>query len=203
MFDTNIKHTHTKLFPNRVDETISSNDQISTPNLLRQQSLQSLHKINKHYKEFQHALHMLKISVEELWRLELKQLHNNKSISPNPSNIRFNLQVPSIYACRAVLPMVNETIPLENKISSSINSPNVLQPTPTASLDETMSNKTETKEKMSPSSTQSIFPQQNSTRSLLSISKKRKQYESSDKFTKYWSKTALLHLKFRCSKHIC
>jgi len=186
MFDTNINNEQTKLFSNRIGEIIPSNHQISTPNLglpLRQPSVKSVHKINKHYNEFQHALHMLKISVEELWRLELEQLDNHKSISPNSSNIRFDLQVPSIYTCRTVLPMVSEIIPSKNQISSRVNSPII-------------------KEKMFQSNTQSVSPKQKSTGSLLSISKKQKYSESNDKFTKYWTKTAFLHLKFRCSKHI-
>ncbi len=206
MFDINIKkntsNEHTKLFSNQIGETMPSNHQICIPNLdlpLREPSIKSLGKINKHYKEFQHALNMLKISVEELWRLELEQLHNHESISPNSSNIRFDLQVPSIYTCRAVLPMTSETVSSKNE---DVNSPTILQPSSTASIHETISNKMGIKEKMFQSNTQSISPKQKSTGSLLSISKKQRQYESGDNFTKYQTKTALLHLKFRCSKHL-
>jgi hypothetical protein len=209
MFETSIKkninNEQTKLFSNRIGEKISSNYQISTPNLglpLRQESVKSLNKVNKHYEEFQHALHMLKLSVEELWRLELEQLQNHKSISPNSSNIRFDLQVPSIYTCRAVLPIVSETISSKNPVSSRINSSIILQPSSTTSIHETISNKMGIKEKMFQSNTQSISSKQKSTGSLLSRNKKQKQYESGDNVTKYSTKTALLHLKFRCSKHI-
>jgi len=206
MFDTNINNEQTKLFSNRIGEIIPSNHQISTPNLglsLRQPSIKSVHKINKHYNEFQHALHMLKISVEELWRLELEQLHNHKSISPNSSNIRFDLQVPSIYTCRAVLPMVSKIIPSKNQISSSVNSPIILQSSSsTAKIHETRSNKMGIKEKMFQSNTQYVSSKQKSTGSRLSISKKQKYSQSDDNFIKYWTKTAFLHLKFRCSKHI-
>lgn len=195
---TNINNTQTKLFSNRISEI--------PPNLglpPRQQSVQSLHKINKHYNEFQHALYMLKTSVEELWRLELEQLRNNIPISPISSNIRFDLQVPSIYTCRAVLPMASETIHSENKISSSrVNTPIILQPSPTPSTHEVVSNKMGIKEKMFQSNIQSVDRKKKTNRSLLSINKKQKQYGSGDNFTKYRSKTALLHLKFRCLKHM-
>ena len=169
--------------------------QISIPNLplpLRQQSVKSLDKTKNHYREFQHALNMLKTSVEELWRLELAQLQKQQSISPNTSNIIFDLQVPSIYSCRAVLPMASETIPLEIKDTVSFNSPITLPPTPVTSIQEIGLQ----------SSARSISSKQTSVKSLGLKDKKRNQYESGDHFTKYGEQTALLHLRFQCSKHL-
>jgi hypothetical protein len=209
MFDTSIKtdvnNTQTKLFSDKIGKTLPASNQISASNFdlpLKQQSTQSLHKISKHYKEFQHALHMLKISVEELWRLELQQLRNNESISPISSNIKFDLQVPSIYTCRAVLPIASEIIYPKAKISSSINSSIMLQPSPTPSTHEIKSIKMGIKEKIFQSNIQSVDHKKKSTGSLHSISKKRRHYESGDNFTKYRKKTALLHLKFQCLKHM-
>jgi len=195
MFDTNIKQTSTTLFLNQMNGKTSSHKQISTPNLrlpLRQQSVKSLHKIKNHYREFQHALNMLKASVEELWRLELAQLQNHESIS---TNIIFDLQVPSIYTCRAVLPMASETIPLETKDTASVNSSIIVQ------SQEVVSNRMNIEENRLQPSAQSVSTEQKSTKSFGSIDKKRRQYASDNNFTKYWSKTALLHLKFHCSKH--
>jgi hypothetical protein len=179
-------------------------DQLSTPDLrlpFRQQSIQSLHKINTHYGEFHQALCMLKMSVEELWRLELEQLRDHKLTSQKPSNTIFDLQVPSIYTCRSVLPIASETTHLKNKISPTVESSIILHPSSIASTEEIASNKTAIKDKMIKSSIQSLSNSRKSTRSLFSISKNQKQNEFVDNFKKYWTKTALLHLKFRCSKH--
>jgi hypothetical protein len=195
MFDTNIKQTSTTLVLNQMNGKTSSHKQISTPNLrlpLRQQSVKSLYKIKNHYREFQHALNMLKASVEELWRLELAQLQNHESIS---TNIIFDLQVPSIYNCRAVLPMASETIPLETKDTASVNSSIIVQ------SQEVVSNRMNIEDNRLQPSAQSVSTEQKSTKSFGSIDKKRRQYASDNNFTKYWRKTALLHLKFHCSKH--
>ena len=58
---TNINNPQAKLFFNRKDEAMPPpSNPIPTPNLdlpISQQSVQSLHKISKHYKEFQQALY--------------------------------------------------------------------------------------------------------------------------------------------------
>jgi hypothetical protein len=199
-----MKNTHEKLFSNLIDKTISSNDHNSTSDLLiplRQQSIQSINKISKHYKEFQYALYTLKIAAEDLWRLELEQLHNRKPISSNLSSTTFDLQVPSIYTCRTILPVASETLYSKNKISSSVNSPVILQPSPTTSNHKTILSKMGIKNKMDQSNIQSVPHKQKSKRTFVSRSKTQKQYESGDNSTKFWTKTALLHLKFLCSKH--
>lgn len=210
MLDTNIKkninNENTQIFSNRINATKPSNHQISIPNIalpLRIKSSKSSHKICKHFGDFQHALHMLKVSVGELRRLELEQLSNQKSTSPNSSNMRFDLQVPSIYTCRAVLPIASQIIPSQTQISSKISSPIIFQSNSTAPVPKIMSNKMGIKEKMSQqSNTSSVSSKQKSNRSLLSIpNKKQRRYESGDNFTKYSTKKALLHLKFHCSKH--
>ncbi len=182
-----------------MSEKTPLHQQISIPNLrlpLRQQSVKSLHKIKNHYREFQHALNMLKTSVEELWRVELAQLENHES------NIIFDLQIPSIYNCRAVLPMASETIPLEIKDTDNVNTPITLPSTPAASsIQEIVSNRMNIEENRLQSSAQSISSKQKSIKSLGMIDKKRSQYASDNNFTKYGRKTALLHLKFHCSKH--
>ncbi|CAF0756766.1 unnamed protein product [Rotaria sp. Silwood1] len=140
---------------------------------------------------------MLKTSVEELWCLELEQLHNQKSISPCLSNIRFDLQVPSIYTCRAVLPIASETLCSKNDIYSSVNSPIIYQPSLTASTHETISNKMGIKTKMF----QSIFEKPKPINTHLAVGKKHKRYGFYDDSMKFWPKKGLLHLKFRCSQH--
>ncbi|CAF2319897.1 unnamed protein product [Rotaria sp. Silwood2] len=146
---------------------------------------------------------MLKISVEELWRLELEQLRNHELISSHPSNIRFDLQVPSTYTCRAVLPMTSETQCSKNDIYSSVNSPIILHSSPTTSTHEIISNKMGIKDKMFQSNIQSMFFQKSKPIDThLSISKKQKRHGLEDNSMKFWTKKALLHLRFRCSQHL-
>ena len=61
-----------------------------------------------HYEEFQHALHTLKIAVEDLWRVELQQFNQHSAIPMDLSNAKLDLQVPSIYSCRTILPRADE-----------------------------------------------------------------------------------------------
>ncbi|CAF1240884.1 unnamed protein product [Adineta ricciae] len=61
-----------------------------------------------HYEEFQHALYTLKIAIEDLWRVELQQFDQHSAIPMNLPNGKLDLQVPSIYSCRTILPRANE-----------------------------------------------------------------------------------------------
>ncbi|CAF1187049.1 unnamed protein product [Rotaria sordida] len=141
---------------------------------------------------------MLKISVEELWHLELEQLRNHESISSYSSNIQFDLQVPSTYTCRAVLPMASEIQCSKNDIISSVNSSFILQPSPTASNHEIISNKMRIKDKIF----QSISQKSKFIDTFHLKSKKQKRHEFNDNIIKFWTKKALLHLKFQCSQHM-
>ncbi|CAF1382129.1 unnamed protein product, partial [Adineta steineri] len=116
----------------QIDKTISSStDQISTFDHKSPIQHQSISKINKHYKEFQHALHTLKLAVEELWHLELDHLSNHESVSSKLSNTKFDTQVPSIYSCRTILPIsISETYQRKNETFSNINSPNIAHANP-------------------------------------------------------------------------
>lgn len=160
------------------------------------QSIKSLQKMDNHYREFQHALHMLKTSVEELWRLELEQLQDHGPTPVSISNIKFDFQVPSIYNCRAVLPTASEAVHFENKDMPDIHSPMSSPATPVANI---LSNKMNTQENDLPSNSQTTSSK---WKSLRLSNKKRREYQSTKKFTKYLRKTALLHLKFRCLKPV-
>ncbi|CAF1166138.1 unnamed protein product [Adineta ricciae] len=61
-----------------------------------------------YYEDFQHALYTLKIAVEDLWRVELQQFNQHSAIPVNLSNAKLDLQVPSIYSCRTILPGAGE-----------------------------------------------------------------------------------------------
>ena len=183
------------LFHDRKDVETPSNHPISPP-------IKSSHKMDNHYREFQHALNMLKASVEELWRLELEQLQDHGSTPVSISNIKFDLQVPSIYTCRAVLPMVSEAVHLENKDIADIHSPMTSPTTPVASIQDNLSNKMNTQENDLPSNSQTTSSKWKSAQSILPSNKKRREHRSTKKFTKYWRKTALLHLRFRCLKPV-
>ena len=205
MSQTNIKQKYRKLFRDRENDKTPSHPQLSPPNLpllAKQPSIRSLSKIKNHYSEFQHALNMLKASVEELWRLELEQLQNHQSTPVDISNITFNLKVPSIYTCRAVLPMASETVHLENEDASNVHSPMSSPVTPVASIQDAHSNKMNTQENMLPSNSQTTSSKWKTAQSLLSPNKNQRQSGSSKTFTKYCRKTALLHLKVRCLKRV-
>ena len=136
------------------------------------------------YKEFQEALSMLKVSVEQVWRFELEQLHEQGK------NSGVDCQVPSIYSCRSVLPMISETIPSIPKKASRSDTP-VVGPLPNATPVKT------------PSSKQIIqFSRQKSTATHFSAGRKSKQLGFGDQVIRYGTKKALLRLKLRCAKHM-
>jgi hypothetical protein len=134
---------------------------------------------HEHYKEFQEALSMLKVSVEQVWRFELEQIEEQRD-KPGA-----DWQVPSIYACRSVRPTISETIPPKPEIASRSDTPIIEQPSPLTT---------------SPSA--SLFQKQKSTESNFSAGRKSKRRGCGDQTIKYGTKKALLHLKFRCSKHM-
>ncbi|CAF1196125.1 unnamed protein product [Adineta steineri] len=181
----------------QIDKTISSStDQVSTFNHKSPIQHQSISKINKHYKEFQHALHTLKVAVEELWHLELEHLSNHESVSSKLSNTKFEPQVPSIYSCRTILPIsISETYQRKNETFSNINSPNIAHANPIVSTHKILPNQ------IDQSNIQSIPHTQKSTETFRSINKQQSESGSGDNSIKYCTKSAILHLKFRCSKH--
>ncbi|CAF1146115.1 unnamed protein product [Adineta steineri] len=181
----------------QIDKTISSStDQISTFDHKSPIQHQSISKINKHYKEFQHALHTLKLAVEELWHLELDHLSNHESVSSKLSNTKFDTQVPSIYSCRTILPIsISETYQRKNETFSNINSPNIAHANPIVSTHKILPNQ------IDQSNIQSIPHTQKSTETFRSINKQQSESGSGDNSIKYCTKSAILHLKFRCSKH--
>ncbi|UJR25129.1 hypothetical protein I4U23_006488 [Adineta vaga] len=123
-----------------------------------------------HYQNFQHALYTLKVAIEDLWRLELQQLNQHNSNTIDPSNAKLDLQVPSIYPCRTILPIANDKPIVASKSIANTKS-------------------------------QSISSQQKFKKTSSSISHKRRQYASGDNLMKHRRKNALLHIKFRCTKH--
>lgn len=142
---------------------------------------------HEHYKEFQEALSMLKVSVEQVWRFELEKIQDQRDQSG------LGWQVPSIYACRSVLP-----IPSKPKIASRSDMLIVEQSSAlaTSPLIEEPSSKQIVK-----STTASFFPKQKSAESNMSAGRKSRGRGFGDQMAKYGQRKALLHLKFRCAKH--
>ena len=208
MFNSNtnkdVNSIHSNLFSDQRSETIKPCIQFSKPEAslsIRQRSTQPLHKIHKHYKEFQYALNALKVSVEELWLLELDQLRDHGSISVHSSNLQFDFQVPSTYACRSILPVTSGALCLENRIASNVNAPTICQSRSKSSIHETVSNKMRIIDNVLRPKIQYDSYKQKPTRTPLAVNKKRRRSRSNSIFTKYWINKALLHLKFRCSRH--
>ena len=156
-------------------------------------------KVNKHYQDFQYTLNMLKTSVEELWQFEVDQLHRHQNTSSNSSNTKINTDVPSIYNCRPVLPIDNEIVEVKKPIQSVSNSVIVMH-YPSSETVNTI-NDIKPKSLISQSSSQPISSKDKSTKSLISIGKKRRQHDRGDNTARCSTKKALLHLRFRCSKH--
>lgn len=162
--------------------------------------------INEHYKDFQQALYMLKVSVEELWRLELNQLDKLSTRSEKSPNAIFDLQVPSIFPCRPVVPVQSQTTiqaTTVKKPSSTVTNLHIRsRPSPISlSTPSPETRSTKSNPKVVRSMISSLLNKPKASQSSLLMSKKSKQRGSGDNSRKYCTKKAFLHLKFRCSKH--
>jgi hypothetical protein len=159
--------------------------------------------IHKHYKEFQQALYMLKVAVEELWRVELEQLCSYRSKSTEMSQQTFNLQVPSIYSCRSVLPVTSETNYSTRKTSTCEHTSTIDQSRSRPSLDRIQSCHTDLTDRTIDATNQLLLDKSKTLQSRISNSKRKaKQTRPDDDLARDSTKTALLHIKFRCSKHM-
>ena len=165
----------------------TTNQSIASQRLRTTANLRLPDTQHEHYKEFQEALSMLKVSVEQVWRFELEKIHEQRDQSG------LHWQVPSIYACRSVLP-----IPSKPKIASRSDMLVVEQPT---ALTASPLIKEPSSKQIVKSTTASLFSKQKSAESNLSGGRKSKRRGFSDQMAKYGTKKALLHLKFRCAKH--
>ena len=193
--------SHSALLTPRIDQRTPSHGQASVSEMSSPRQ-QPLSPTNKHYEQFQQALYMLKVSVEELWQLELEQLRNHPCGPRDLLKPTFDLQIPSIYSCRAVLPMASQTIHSKLTVASSASTPLIQQPSPAAEPYESLATKMRPNDEMIQPETSPLFDERRSTESVRSIRKKQKRYASGDKLNKQCRKKAFLHLNFRCPKHL-
>ena len=156
-----------------------------------------------HYNQFFVALRLLKSSIEELWCLELRQLDPNQKETRGISKPPINIEIPSIYSCRNILPLMSETNCVEVKSSITMKTPS---PSCSSmryeSVNSIRPNENIIKQKTSRFPHHSSLGKEKIRLSRFDTSKKRKKLESNDKFNKNCKEKALLHLNFRCARHM-